>query len=542
MTVMLQHPILGEIKGNVKDGVVQYLGIKFATLAHRLADPVPVVDNDGRGIIDATKFGLSDTECLNLNVTVPAGSQGRKLPVFLFIHGGGFAIGSNSWPHLDQARIVQFSAQRNLPVVGVIINYRLGHLGFMTSKVLRAAGVKSNRALLDQRAALQWIQKSIAGFGSDPDNVTILGESAGAISSMIHLSASKPLFKRATCMSGTTLMRKPMTTEEEENSYNGVLDSLEIKGENAQEQVKALLEIPFDKFLGIPRDVGWAWCVDGDFVSETLTHAHLAELSGKTEEAISAIPAAGSVKDLMLGDCQLDTSTVAMFLAPRKSGIGRTFSEFMNEFSAQPAAVESVLNAYGITPTISDDKAFLHVLQLGTDIAFLAPVLSYANAWPGNTYVYHFNEPNPWEGPWKGQTGHVLDVSLLFMNFADTLTPEQKTIGHAFADHFLKFFNGIAPWPAYTQHKPVSLIIGGSDQSRGPAYVAETRDPKETGRRQEIYSFAQVSEVRPRPICSVGKYVTLKIVSEVYNRSRLKFSNVAQFHAQHQNRNYESAK
>lgn len=64
---------------------------------------------------------LSDTECLNLNVTVPDGGQGRKLPVFLFIHGGGFAIGSNSWPHLDQARIVQFSAQKDLPVIGVVI-------------------------------------------------------------------------------------------------------------------------------------------------------------------------------------------------------------------------------------------------------------------------------------------------------------------------------------------------------------------------------------------------------------------------------------
>jgi carboxylesterase type B len=64
---------------------------------------------------------LSDTECLNLNVTVPEGAQGRALPVFLFIHGGGFAIGSNSWPHLDQAPIVRFSMQKNLPVIGVII-------------------------------------------------------------------------------------------------------------------------------------------------------------------------------------------------------------------------------------------------------------------------------------------------------------------------------------------------------------------------------------------------------------------------------------
>lgn len=65
-------------------------------------------------------------------------------------------------------------------------SYRLGHLGFMTSKELRDAGFKSNRAFLDQRAALQWIQKSIAGFGGDPDNVTIVGESAGGSTHHIH--------------------------------------------------------------------------------------------------------------------------------------------------------------------------------------------------------------------------------------------------------------------------------------------------------------------------------------------------------------------
>jgi carboxylesterase type B len=66
-------------------------------------------------------ISLSDTECLNLSVTTPEGSQGKKLPVFLFIHGGGFAIGSNSWPHLDQARIVRLSVQKSMPVIGVII-------------------------------------------------------------------------------------------------------------------------------------------------------------------------------------------------------------------------------------------------------------------------------------------------------------------------------------------------------------------------------------------------------------------------------------
>jgi hypothetical protein len=182
-----------------------------------------------------------------------------------------------------------------------------------------------------------------------------------------------------------------------------------------------------------------------------------------------------------------------MFLASRKRGIGKTFSEFMRgAFSTEPTAVDAALHAYNITPTTGDDEAFLHVLQFGTDIAFLAPVHSYAAAWPGNAYVYHFNEPNPWDGPWKGQTGHVLDVSFMFMNFEDALTARQRAVGEAFAESFLKFFNGIVAWPAYTEVEPSALIIGGSDRSRGHAYVTHSSDPKETGRRRDIYAFAQV--------------------------------------------------
>jgi hypothetical protein len=115
-------------------------------------------------------------------------------------------------------------------------------------------------------------------------------------------------------MSGTTLMRKAMTAEEEEKSYSGVLEALEIKGGSTEEHIKALLETPVEKFLTIPRSVGWAWCVDGDFVDKTPTHAELAALSGQPSAASSAIPAAVHVKDLVLGDCQLDVSSLSLQL------------------------------------------------------------------------------------------------------------------------------------------------------------------------------------------------------------------------------------
>jgi hypothetical protein len=133
-------------------------------------------------------------------------------------------------------------------------------------------------------------------------------------------------------MSGTTLMRKPMTAEEEEKSYKGVLDALEIKGKSPEERVKALIETPFERFLTIPRSVGWAWCVDGDFVDKTLTHAELAALSGQTSAFTSAIPAAASVKDLVIGDCQLDVSSLCVQL--RVTTVVQSIDQGLADFHA----------------------------------------------------------------------------------------------------------------------------------------------------------------------------------------------------------------
>jgi len=128
--------------------------------------------------------GTSDLEGLNLNITVPE-TSGRlpessdKLPVFVFIHGGGFASGANWWPQYDNAALVELSTRQKSPIIAININYRTGPLGFLTSPMLRTLGYKPNNGLRDQRAALDWIKTYISGFGGDPDNVTVAGESAG---------------------------------------------------------------------------------------------------------------------------------------------------------------------------------------------------------------------------------------------------------------------------------------------------------------------------------------------------------------------------
>lgn len=116
-----------------------------------------------------------------MNITVPTGTKSEdQLPVLVFIHGGGFAIGGNWWPQYDFARLVELSVEAGKPFIGININYRVGALGFLTSPELRAAGYKANNGLRDQRTALRWIRENIGGFGGDADNITAMGQSAGS--------------------------------------------------------------------------------------------------------------------------------------------------------------------------------------------------------------------------------------------------------------------------------------------------------------------------------------------------------------------------
>ncbi len=140
-------------------------------------------------------------DCLTLNVWTPAKIKGSKLPVMVWIFGGGFVSGSTSENRQDG----QFLAGRNVVVVSM--NYRLGIFGFFAHPELSAESphhASGNYGLLDQAAALWWVKKNIAAFGGDPDNVTLFGESAGSMSVSAHMASplSRGLFNKAIGESG----------------------------------------------------------------------------------------------------------------------------------------------------------------------------------------------------------------------------------------------------------------------------------------------------------------------------------------------------
>jgi para-nitrobenzyl esterase len=144
--------------------------------------------------------GPASEDCLTLNIWTPAKSSGDRLPVMVWIHGGGFNFGSVTGPRVDGTNL----ARRGVVVVS--LNYRLGALGFLAHPALSREsehGVSGNYGLLDQIAALRWVRTNIAAFGGNPENVTLFGSSAGASSqSFLMVSPlARGLFHRAIAQS-----------------------------------------------------------------------------------------------------------------------------------------------------------------------------------------------------------------------------------------------------------------------------------------------------------------------------------------------------
>jgi para-nitrobenzyl esterase len=216
----------GKVKGKtINDGKVKaFLGLPYAAPPVnelRWKAPQPVAK--WKGERDATKFGAHcaqgrvfedmvfqdagpSEDCLFLNVYAPADATDKsKLPVMFWIHGGGFAGGASSEPRHNG----DF-----LPLKGVVlitVNYRLGVFGFLATADLakEADGAAGNYGLMDMIAALQWVKGNISGFGGDPNNVTIFGESAGsfAVSTLMASPMAKGLFHKGIGESGGAIGR-----------------------------------------------------------------------------------------------------------------------------------------------------------------------------------------------------------------------------------------------------------------------------------------------------------------------------------------------
>ncbi len=265
----------GLLQGTFEDGLTVYKGIPFAAPPVgdlRWRPPQPAAKWEG--VREANKFGPSpiqgagngpnmSEDCLYLNVWTPAKSADDKIPVLVWIYGGGFNFGSTSDPNYNGANLARKG------VVLVSIAYRVGQLAFLADSELSAESphhVSGNYGILDMIAGLQWVQKNIAAFGGDPHKVTIFGESAGgiAVSMLCASPLAKGLFQGAISQSGGSFGPPRHTTFPGENLKR--LTDAESAGEEyvrsaGVTSIAELRKIPADK---LPRIRGLAWpIIDG---------------------------------------------------------------------------------------------------------------------------------------------------------------------------------------------------------------------------------------------------------------------------------------
>ncbi|NDU73866.1 carboxylesterase family protein [Actinomadura sp. DSM 109109] len=263
----------GLIRGAVTGDHRTFLGIPYAAPpVGRLRWRSPQPSAAWTGVRDATRPGAmcaqsgdhlgqgSDAEdCLYLNVTTPAGvAPGKRLPVLVWVHGGSFKDGGGG---LYGARRLAVQGQ----AVVVTINYRLGVFGFLAHRALdRGRNASGDFGLEDQQAALRWVRRNAAAFGGDPGNVTLAGESSGAISTCAHLTSpgSAGLFGRAIIQSAPctaprtpsmALANNPRPRAQAEREGEALVQRLEL---GAEPVAGRLRQVPVKDLLKAAADPG----------------------------------------------------------------------------------------------------------------------------------------------------------------------------------------------------------------------------------------------------------------------------------------------
>lgn len=289
----------GKIAGYIDNNVFNFKGIPYAQ-AERFMPPTKVtpwkgvrstrsygsvcpinvastVLNDEMEFVQQHNFANMNENCLNLNVWTQGINDGKKRPVMVWLHGGGYTAGSScELPTYDGLNLSKSS-----DVVVVSVNHRLNVLGFLDlSGVSDKYKYSANAGMLDLVAALEWVKTNIANFGGDPGNVTIFGQSGGGgkVCTLMQMPKAKGLFQKAISQSGAAGALKEKST----TSLVGfaILEELGFK----PNQVDSLKNVPFTRLLeagnnavkkvaaklgpagGLMGMLGWAPSMDGDVI------------------------------------------------------------------------------------------------------------------------------------------------------------------------------------------------------------------------------------------------------------------------------------
>ncbi|KAI5782612.1 Alpha/Beta hydrolase protein [Geopyxis carbonaria] len=467
------------------DHIVQYRGIKFASIAHRFARSKLVTSYDEE-VVDCTIHGRicpnssfmgglsqnvdleqsfmcvpenqwkrkseeDELDCLRLVITAPKElpTDGSKIPVFVNFPGGANLRSATGVNMFDYTKLVEVSVELKKPVIAIHVPYRVGLFGYG----VLPNGVGGNNALFDQRNALEWIKRNISMFGGDPHNITVAGESAGAFSVDCHLQAkgtetNKNLqyFKRAVLSSGTMRLLAPKTVESQIELSKKAANSIGFTGEDWAEKLAAA---SVDEIVDAQSKLGLTgMCAvdDGEWFEDG---------AGKLEKTV--VPT--WCESLMIGDCAYEG-----FLFARQH-LNTPSEVTVKKLENSGTVGEKLLSLY---PKIkaadsSPGDRFNETLNLLHDIFFGYPSYLMAKAWRDSgksVYEYAFDQDNPWDASRKAHHGCDL---LYWFNAYNLPTPEDQAVAHEMQESLIKFVCGEEPWSktAYYAFGPGGPTGGG---------------------------------------------------------------------------------
>ena len=443
----------GTVRGVERDGVRVWKGIPYAEApvgALRFRPPHPPTPWSGErdasrsGAVavqgrESLMSGVGDKtamseDCLSVNVYAPAHATG--CPVVVWVHGGAFIMGSGSMPLYSGT---SFAARHGIVVV--TLNYRLGLLGLLYLGDL-GGDEAGNACLLDQVAALRWVADNIAAFGGNPADVTVMGESAGAvaIANLLAMPAARGLFHRAILQSGAAAFEPP-TRADATALATRVLADLGT-------DVAGLADVPVDRLLALQATIG----------RERGLTAFSPYVDGVTvpRPPVAAVRAgAGARVPILLGSNRDEWALFDTFLPETTTALQGVLRHRLG------AELDTIRAAY---------RSWNDLIG---DVAFRIPMIRLAEAHPEAVYMYRFDVASPAFGGRLG-AAHALELPMMWNRLdqpmaklllgADTapfagIALQLHDTWAAFITRGVPEGGGLPAWPRYDATRRATLLI-----------------------------------------------------------------------------------